>query len=141
MTSLRLSVCLFICCCFYILATSKVISGWAHSWPLYSAASLGHQATSTMTCYPTQSQYPDTDPTIPFPILIMLSARLGSNQYQFQSLWFDSTRFQTCGLWARTHDLRIPRSSRMGAGHSTHLATTTGSRLSVNLTQFHTPHD
>ena len=43
---------------FYVLATSKVISGWvppcdnAHSWQLYSAASLGHQAAGTITCYP-----------------------------------------------------------------------------------------
>ena len=40
---------------FYVLATHKVISGWVttgdsgHSWRLYSAAALGHQATSTMT--------------------------------------------------------------------------------------------
>ena len=40
---------------FYILATSKVISGWvltydsAHSWQLYNAVPLGDQATSTMT--------------------------------------------------------------------------------------------
>ena len=39
---------------FYILATSKVISGRivtycsAHSWRLYSAVSLGHQAADTM---------------------------------------------------------------------------------------------
>ena len=74
---------------FHILATSKFISGWvltchsAHSWLLYSAASLGHQAASTMTCYPTQSHYPNTELTSPCPIIIMLSARLGSNKYQF----------------------------------------------------------
>ena len=39
----------------YVLATSKVILDWitacdsAYSWELYSAASLGHLATSTMT--------------------------------------------------------------------------------------------
>ena len=44
----------------YILATSKVISGWAptcdsaHSWWLSCAATLGDQAISTMTWYPTQ---------------------------------------------------------------------------------------
>ena len=40
---------------FYILAISKVTSGWAqtcdsaHSWLFYSAAPLGNQATSTMS--------------------------------------------------------------------------------------------
>ena len=44
---------------FYILATSKVIPEWlvicdsAHSWRHYSAASMGDQAASTMTRYPT----------------------------------------------------------------------------------------
>ena len=50
---------------FYILATFKVISGPVlicdsmHSWRFYSAASLEHKATGTMTCYhiiPTLSQ-------------------------------------------------------------------------------------
>ena len=34
-------------------------------------------ATGTVTCYPTQSHYPDTEPTSHCPILIMPSARLG----------------------------------------------------------------
>ena len=56
-----------------------------HSWLLYtySAASLGYQAASTMTCYPTQSHYPDIERTSHFPILIMLSAKLGSDKCQF----------------------------------------------------------
>ena len=43
----RYERCLFLCLLFYVLSTSKVISGWvqtcdnAHSWWLYSAASLG----------------------------------------------------------------------------------------------------
>ena len=57
--------------------------GSAHSWRLYSAVSQEHQTTSTMTCYPTQSPYPDTEPTSPCPILIMTSIRLGSDKYQF----------------------------------------------------------
>ena len=36
-----------------------------HSWWLYSATSLEHQATGTMTCDPTLSQYPATEPTSP----------------------------------------------------------------------------
>ena len=69
------------CLLFYVLATSKGISGEVptcdsvHSLWLYSAASLEHQVTSTMTCYPTQPHYPDTEPTSPCPILIMLNAR------------------------------------------------------------------
>ena len=62
-----------------------------HSWQLYSAASLEHQATSTITYYPTQSHYPDTGPC---PTLIMPSARLGTDKYQFENHWFDSTRIE-----------------------------------------------
>ena len=78
----QISIIMFVIVCLlllYTLATSEVISGWVltcdnpHSWRLYSAASLGNQATSTMTCYPTQSHYADTEPTSPCPILIMLS--------------------------------------------------------------------
>ena len=64
---------------FYIIATSKVILGWVpncdsvHLWQVYSADPLGNQATSTMTQFPTQSNYPDTEPTSPCPIVIMLS--------------------------------------------------------------------
>ena len=79
-----------------ILATSKVVSGRVptchsvHLWRLYSAARLGNQVASTMTQFPTQSHYPDTEPTSPCPILIMSSTRLGSDKYQFKSLvWLD----------------------------------------------------
>ena len=67
---------------FHILATSKVISGgyrlaMVHTHgDFISAAPLGNQATSTMSCYPTQSHCPDTDLTSPYPILIMLNTRL-----------------------------------------------------------------
>ena len=50
---------------FYVLAISKVISGWfptcdnAQSWRLHSAAPMGNKDSSTMTLYPTQLQYPD----------------------------------------------------------------------------------
>ena len=73
----------------YFLAKSKIISGrvWtcdsAHSWWLYSAVPLVDQAIITMTWYPTQSYYPDTEPTSHCPILIMLSAWLGSSKYRF----------------------------------------------------------
>ena len=107
------------CWSFYILATSKVISVWAltcdsaHSWELYSAVRLGDQTASTMTRYPTQSHYPDTEPTSPCLTLIMLSACLGSNKYQFLSHWFYSAKVQT-------HEDRISRFPKMGDECSTH---------------------
>ena len=46
-----------------------------------------------------QSHYPDTEPTSsPFPILIMPSAWLGSDEYQFLSHWFDLSGNQTPDL-------------------------------------------
>ena len=82
---------------FYVLAISNIISEWtlpcesAHTWQLYSAAPLGNQATTTMTQHPTQSHYPTTELTSPCPILLMSSARLGSNKYQFYKslVWLD----------------------------------------------------
>ena len=50
---------------FYILETSKIMSGWETTWDsahiiwLYSAATLGNQAASIMTWYPTQLHYPN----------------------------------------------------------------------------------
>ena len=69
-------VCLLL---FYVLETPKVIAGWVqtcdnvHSFRLSNAAPLGNQAASTMTRCPTQSHYPDTEPTSPCPTLIMLN--------------------------------------------------------------------
>ena len=84
---------------FYILATSKIISGWELSCD--SAAPLGNQATSTMTSYPIQSHYPDTELISPCPILLMPSARLGSDKYQFYEslVWLD----QETSSWSPTH--------------------------------------
>ena len=45
-------------------------------------APLGNQPDSTMTRYLKQSRYPDTEPTSPFPTLIMLCARLESDMQQ-----------------------------------------------------------
>ena len=75
----------------YVLATSAGISRWAptcdsaHSWQIHSAANaiLGNQATGTMTQYPTQSQYPDTELPSPCPMLLMSSARLGYEKFKF----------------------------------------------------------
>ena len=71
-----------------------------HAWRLHSAASLRHQAIGTMTCYHTQSHYPDTEPTSPYHILIMPRAGLESNKYQFERhrfgpivIWWVSCQF------------------------------------------------
>ena len=67
-----------ITCLLLVLATSMVISGLVpicdseHSWWLYSTASLGHQAASTIT-FSDIPHYPDSEPTSPCPILIMQS--------------------------------------------------------------------
>ena len=69
------------------LATSQVISrristcDSAHSWRLYSGAPLGNQATTMiMTQHPIQSHFPDARLTSPGPIILMPSARLGSER-------------------------------------------------------------
>ena len=100
----------------------------AHSRWLYSAASLEHQAVSSMVCYPTQSHYPDTEPTSPCPILIMPSTRLGSDKYQLYSHCFDSTRVRKLRSGFEPATFLNARSPRGGGGHSTRSATPTGSR-------------
>ena len=77
---------------FYILATSKVISGRAptcdsaNSWGLYNRGPLRDEATRTMTGYPTQSHYPETTPTSHCPTQTMLSAWLGNDTSNFKLL-------------------------------------------------------
>ena len=67
---------------FYIMATSKILSGWlltsdsAHSWRLCSP--VGDQPIGNITEFPTQSHYPDTE--IPNPYIVMLSTRPGKRQ-------------------------------------------------------------
>ena len=81
---------------YYVLATYKVsrqvpTTDSVHPWRLYRASPLRDHASGIMTQYPTQSYYHDTELTSPRPILIMQSARLGSEKYQFcNSLdWLD----------------------------------------------------
>ena len=89
--------------------TSKGISEWvltcdgAHSWRLYSAALLGNQAISIMTWYPTQSHYPDTEPTSSCTIL---STWVGSDK---SLVWLDP--------WVRIHDLPHVRPVLYRFGH------------------------
>ena len=67
------------CWKFFILATFQIISEWVTTWN----SALGNQAASTMTRYATQLYYPNSEPTSPCPALLMASARLGSDDYQF----------------------------------------------------------
>ena len=46
----------------------------------------------------TQSYYSNTEPTSPGPILTMPCTKLGSDKYQFESHWFDSTRVGMYGM-------------------------------------------
>ena len=73
---------------FYILATSKVISGQVptydkvHFWGFYSAAPLRIHTIGTINRCSTQSHFTDTESTSLCAILLMLSARLGIHKYQ-----------------------------------------------------------
>ena len=70
---------------------------------------------STMTWYPTQPYYPGTEPTSPCSVLLILSAWLGCDKYQFERYWFDLTM-------ARVRQAQIPQSPKIGDGRSTHSA-------------------
>ena len=100
--------CLVLLLLFYVLATYKVISGRiqtcdsAHSCHLYTAA-------GAMTYYPTQSHCPNTEPSNPYPILIIPGARLGIHKYQFKSHWFDSTRTRTRKVQTRSRVFQTSR--------------------------------
>ena len=108
---------------FYILTTSEVIS-WCVptccsmcSWWLYNAAPLGDQSTAP---WPDISHIsPDTEPTSPCRILIMMSAWLESDKYQFVSHWLDSTS-------VRTHDVWITWSPKTWDRRSLHSAISSG---------------
>ena len=88
------------------LETGKVISGWiltrenTHSRWHYIAAPPWNQAASIH--YPTQSHYPNLELTSPCPILLILSSKLGSGNYQFDNLlvWHDWE--QNC--WSPTRE-------------------------------------
>ena len=79
-----------------------------HTWQLYSATSLGNQAASIMmTQYATQSYYPDTELTRHYLILLMQSARLGSDKYQlFKSLPLTRAGTELPTSRALTHNAR-----------------------------------
>ena len=60
----------------------------AHSLWLYSPATLGHQAAGTMTCYPTQSHYPDTE-TLSYPNNAKCQARKQQLSILKLLVWLD----------------------------------------------------
>ena len=82
--------------------------GSAHSWWLYSAAPLGNQAACTITQYPTQLHYPNIELTNPFPVLLIPSATLGSDKYQFDVIgltWPGTEFWISCTQGKRSTDL------------------------------------
>ena len=58
----------------------------AHWWQVYIAAILLNQAVSTRTLYATRSHYHNTDLTNPYIILLILSTKLGTENYQISKL-------------------------------------------------------
>ena len=74
---------------FYVLEKSKVVPRCDRVHGDFIV--LRNQAISTMTHYPTQSHYPDTELTSLYALLLMLSIRPGSNNYQFckSLVWID----------------------------------------------------
>jgi len=69
-----------------------------------------HRAADTSHEYTTQSHYPDTEPTSPGVILLMLSVKRGNNQYQFLHLWLGAAG-------APTHDPPTTRQTLFPLGH------------------------
>ena len=61
----------------------------------------------------TQLHYPDTEPMSPFPILIMPSAWLEIDRYQFKSNWFDYARFEFPNLPKWERDTLLIQPSRL----------------------------
>ena len=107
-----------VCWSFYVLATFKVISGWVltwnsvHSWWIYSADPLGYPVNvRTIILYPTQSHYPDPEPTSPCSTLIMSSTRLWSDKVKcLKSLvWLDREDYAhlIVMLGDKTHNTNI----------------------------------
>ena len=102
---------------FYVMASSKVISrrvqtyghiDSSHPWRLYNAVPLGNQITCTRIRYPTLSHYPDNDPTSPCPMLIILSAWLGRDKYQYLSHYLTRPRIKLPNFRTRARPTLYP---------------------------------
>ena len=82
---------------FYVPTTGRIISGWvphcdsSQSWQHYNIAPLEHQIMGSMSQFPIQLHYLYTLQTSPYPVLVMRSARLSRNNYQFCKylVWLD----------------------------------------------------
>ena len=100
-------ICIFVCfVCLFVLCQSNILRSYQDRYRLVTVHTHGDfivlphgktLATITMTWYPTQSNYLDVEPTSPCPFLIIQSAWLGSDSYQFIKLlvWLD----QGSNLW------------------------------------------
>ena len=115
---------------------------------------LRNQAVSTMTWYPTQSHYPDIEPTSPCPILILPSTCLGSDRYQFYTslvyldLGFEPTMSHTCDrfghcTWSTTQlkchiHIDCMREPREFTGHTARLQN--GRSMGASPTVGNMPH-
>ena len=89
--------CILVCLSLYFFLISGHIRTGTDLWQctlmvtLNSAAPLWDQTENTITWYPTQSNYPETHPNSPCPILVVPSTWLGSDTYQFDKtlVWLD----------------------------------------------------
>ena len=91
-TTLRCQICslpfsLVLLLEFYILATSKIISGWLRTVcnhrDFIVLPPMGNHPPASQPNIPLKLHFPDTEWTSPFPILLMLRTRLGSDKYLF----------------------------------------------------------
>ena len=105
----------------------------ACSWRLASAASLEHQATGTITCYPTQSYYPDTERTSPCPIFILSSDRVGNDKYHLKLIGLTQPGFENTRSRFEAATLRFPDLRQREASALTHSVTPTGLPLLKRL--------
>ena len=124
----RIEVC-FILLLFYVVATHLVathLSSYKDWYRLvtvcthgdFSVAPLGNQAASTMIWYPTQSHYPDTEPTNLCLTLIMRGTWQGSDKINFKVTGFirpvfEPVRFGITDLQKRETDTQLIRPSRL----------------------------
>ncbi len=115
--------CVYMCMCvsvyacswlliLYVLATSKVISGWVTTWLSDRLVELYILETSKVISEPSYPNY--------------TKCLAGSDKYQCLSHSFNSTRVQTS-------EVRIPRSPKTGGGRSTHSAIPSGRRKWAHL--------
>ena len=76
-----------VCWCFtswqHLMSNQEWYCLTAHTWWLDKAAPVRDQAADTMTQFPSQTYYPDTEEPNPCPMLVMLTIKQGGVKYQF----------------------------------------------------------